>query len=107
MADELISACFQHSESSLLGGPEATAIIVAIIFYKNSVIAIYLSFLEDGLKVVVVMEIELSRPMRPVVPDPTKVHPTLLEDVHLYGLEAVLLQLQRIIYTLYFRQQLL
>ena len=107
MTDELVLARFQHSKPSLLGGPEPTAVIIAVVFDKNSIIAINLSFLEDCLKVVVVMEIELSWPVRLVVPDPAKVHPTLPEDVHLNGLEAVLLELQRIIYALYFKQQLL
>ena len=72
-------------------------------FDEDSIIAIYFSFLEDGLKVVVVVEIELSRPVGLVVSDPAQIHPTLLEDVHLYWVETVLLQLQRIINALYLK----
>lgn len=99
MTDDLVFACFQHSESSLLGRPEASSVVVTVVFDEDGIIAIDLSFFENSLQVVIVVEIQLAWAVRLVVSDPAYVNPTFREDVHMYGLEAILLLLQRIIYA--------
>lgn len=73
---------------------EASAVVVACGFDEKSILAVYFSFLEDGLQVFLGVEVELPRAMRLVVFGPADEHAFLLEDAQSYRLQRALLFLE-------------